>query len=334
MRLMFVLCALVVWLTVPSNSIYAQSIATPQKALSDYPRRSIRFIIPFAPGGGTDLIARLLAQKVSEAWGQPIVVDNRAGGGSTIGMNTAAKSAPDGYTLLLASMSIASSPALYRELPYDTEKELAPVTLLATQPHLLAVHPAVPAKSVTELIALARSKPGEIRYATSGGGASDRLAAVLFLTTTKINQNLVHVPYKGASLSVNATIAGEVHMLITPIAPVLPFSRTGRLRGLAVTGATRAKVAPELPTIAEAGVPGYEFDGWYGLLVPSRTPTAIIKKINEGFNRALAMQEVQERLADIGIEPLGGTQEKFAVYLKAEIRKWTKVIKEADIHLD
>ena len=327
------LCALVLWLIVPTGTAYAQSMQTSRsEASSDFPRKSVRLVVPFAPGGGTDIIARLLAQKAGTAWGQSMVVDNRSGAGGTIGTNIVAKAAPDGYTILLSSVSIAFLPALYRKLPYDTEKDLVPVTLIVTQPNLLTVHPGLPVKSVPELIALAKSKPGEIRYSSGGTGSASHLATELFRATANIS--LVHVPYKGGGPAITALLTGETHMMVPNIVTSLPHIKAGRMRALAVTGMTRAKAAPELPTVAEAGLPGSEFDGWYGLLVPAKTPGAIIKKINEEFNRALAAQEVRERFADAGFEPLGGTQEKFATYLKAEIKKWTTVVSEARIQID
>ncbi|MBI4190973.1 MAG: tripartite tricarboxylate transporter substrate binding protein [Betaproteobacteria bacterium] len=302
------------------------------EASSDYPRKPVRLIVPSAPGGGIDIIARLLAPKVGGAWGQSIVVDNRAGGGTTIGTNTVAKAAPDGYTILLTSIAVAYIPALYVKLPYNTEKELDPVTLIVTQPNLLVVHPNVPAKSVAELIVLANSRPGEILYGSGGSGTAPHLATELLRTIARIN--LVHVPYKGGGPAVTALMAGEVHMLIAGMATLLPHVGSGRMRALAVTGTTRAKAVPELPTIAEAGLPGAEFDTWYGLMVPARTPNGVIRKINETFNRVLTAQDVQERLAGAGMEPLGGTQEKFAAYLKAEIKKWAVVVREAKIQVN
>jgi tripartite-type tricarboxylate transporter receptor subunit TctC len=272
------------------------------------------------------------AQKVSDAWGQPIVVDNRSGGGGTIAAQLTATSVADGYTLLMPSISIAYAPAVYSKLPYDTEKDLTPVILVATQQNLLVVHPAVPAKSVKELIALAKSKPGEIRVATGGAGASDHLAMELFRASAGIS--LVNVPYKGQVPGTNALIGGEVQMQISPMASLYPHVTSGKLRGLAVTGSARAKTAPELPTIAEAGLPGYEFYVWYALLAPAATPRTIVRKINESFDRALNSPDVRDRLAAMGIDALGGTPEKFAMFLKSEMRKWAKVAKDANIRVD
>ena len=325
-------CVLGSCLAVVAAGVLAQS-AAPQKsnAATNYPQRSIRLLVPFAPGGGTDIIARVTAQKAGDLWGQPIVVDNRSGGGGTIAAQTVATAVADGYTLLLPSISIAYAPAVYNKLPYNTD-DLVPVMLIATQQNLLVVNPSVPVKSVLELIALARATPGEIRVATGGAWASDHLAMELFRVSAGLN--LINVPYKGQVPGTNALIGGEVQMQISPMASLYPHVTSGKLRGLAVTGSARAKTAPELPTIAEAGLPGYEFYVWYALLAPKGTPAPVIAKINEGFNRALAAPEVRDRLASIGIDALGGTQEKFAAFLQTEMRKWTKVAKDANIRVD
>ena len=332
LRSMAVHCVLGSCLAVVAAGVLAQSGA-PQKsnAATNYPQRSIRLLVPFAPGGGTDIIARVTAQKAGDLWGQPIVVDNRSGGGGTIAAQTVATAVADGYTLLLPSISIAYAPAVYNKLPYNTD-DLVPVMVIATQQNLLVVNPSVPVKSVLELIALARAKPGEIRVATGGAGASDHLAMELFRVSAGLN--LINVPYKGQVPGTNALIGGEVQMQISPMASLYPHVTSGKLRGLAVTGSVRAKTAPELPTIAEAGLAGYEFYVWYALLAPKGTPAPVIAKINEGFNRALAAPEVRDRLASIGIDALGGTQEKFAAFLQTEMRKWTKVAKDANIRVD
>ena len=326
-------CASVLWLIVLSETAHAQSVQKSRpEASSEFPRKSVRLVVPFAPGGGTDILARLLAQKAGAAWGQSIVVDNRPGAGGIIGGNTVAKATPDGYTILLTSVSIAFLPALHTKLPYDTEKELLPVALIVTQPSILVVHPAIPAKSVSDLVTVVKSKPGEILYSSGGTGSASHLAAELFRSTAKVN--LVHVPFKGGGPAITSLVAGETNMMISNIVTLQPHIKAGRMRALAVTGVTRAKSLPELPTIAEAGVPGAEFDGWYGLLVTAGTPGAIVRKINEEFNRTLVARDVRDRFADAGFEPLGGTQEKFAAYLKTEIKKWTAVVREANIQID
>jgi len=297
-----------------------------------WPDKPVRMVVPFAPGGGSDIVARLLAQKTGALWNQSVVVDNRAGGGGVAGTNTVAKSAPDGYTLLLTSISIAYAPALYSALPYNTERELAPCVLLVVQPSILGVHPALPVKSVAELVALAKTKPGEIRYSSGGAGSAPHLAAEIFRSTAGIQ--LTHVPYKGGGAIVTAVLAGEVQMLFAGVASLLPHVKAGRLRALAVTGTTRSKAAPELPSIAEAGLPGAEFDGWYGLLLPAATPRDIVARINADYNKVLAAADVQERLLASGFEPLGGSPQKFAGYLQAETRKWTKVVRDANIRIE
>jgi tripartite-type tricarboxylate transporter receptor subunit TctC len=301
-------------------------------AQPDYPRKAIRIVVPSAPGGGTDMVGRLLGQKIGEAWGQPVIVDNVSGGATTIGTNSVAKAAPDGYTLLMTTANFAFIPAIYPRLPYDPEKDFVPVVLTVTQFDCLAVHPGVPARSVTELIALAKARPDEIRYGSGGNGSVGHFAAELFRSLANIK--LVHVPYKGTGPVANAAIAGEIHMLIANIASLLPQVRAGRLRALAVTGARRARIVPDLPTIAEAGVPGYAFENWYGLWAPAGTPAVVVKKINEEANRALASPALQERFADVGIEPAGGTAEKFAAYLATEVRKWSRVARDAGIKVD
>ena len=297
-----------------------------------YPDKPVRMLVPFAPGGGSDIVARLLAQKTGVLWNQSVVVDNRGGGGGVAGTNAVAKSAPDGYTLLLTSISIAYAPALYGSLPYDTERELAPCVLLVVQPSILGVHPALPVKSVAELIALAKTKPGEIRYSSGGGGSAPHLAAEIFRSTAGIQ--LTHVPYKGGGAIVTAVLSGEVQMLFAGVASLMPHIKVGRLRALAVTSTTRSKAAPDLPSIAEAGLPGAEFDGWYGLLLPAATPRDIVARINADYNKVLAAADVQERLLVSGFEPLGGTPQKFADYLRSETRKWTKVVREANIRIE
>ena len=313
--------------------VIAQAAQTPRaEVLSDYPRKSVRLVVPSAPGGGTDLIARMVAQKVGEAWGQPIVVDNISGGATTIGTNLVAKSAPDGYTLLMTSANFAFVPAIHSKLPYDPEKDFISVIMTATQTDCLAVHPGVPARSVAELVALAKSKPEEIRYGSGGSGTAGHLAAELFRSMAGIK--LTHVPYKGTGPVTTAAISGEVHMMIANIASLLPHVKAGRLRALAVTGAHRAGIVPELPTVAESGLPGYEYDAWYGLWAPAGTPSAVVKKVNEEMNRALALQALRERFAEVGIEPGGGTPEKFSAYLAAEIKKWNRVARSAGIKGD
>lgn len=289
-------------------------------------------MVPSAPGGGTDLIARSIAPRVSQAWRQSVVVENVSGGATTIGTTAVARSAPDGYTMLLTTVNFAFVPAIYPKLAYDPKTDFAPVVMVATQSSMVSVHPSLPAGSVAELIALARKRPGEIRYGSGGSGSVGHLASELFRSMARIK--LLHVPYKGNGPVVTALVAGELHMMITNIAAALPHTKSGRIRGLAVTSAARSRIVPELPTVDESGLPGYEYSGWYGLWVPAKTPPAVVRRINEEFNRALADATLRERFLDVGIEPRGGSDEKFAAYLGAEFPKWAKVAREANIGAD
>ena len=317
-----------------SCGILVASVASPVAvyAQADYPRKPVRLIVPSAPGGGTDLIARMIAQKAGEAWGQSVIVENNSGGATTIGTSLVARSAPDGYTLLMTTANFAFIPAINSKLPYDPEKDFAPIVVTVTQSDCLAVHPGVPARSVAELIALAKAKPDEIRYGSGGNGSVGHFAVELFRSLAKIK--LVHVPYKGTGPVTTAVISGEIHMQIANVASLLPSVKAGRLRALAVTGVHRAKIVPDLPTIAEAGVPGYEFDNWYGLWAPAGTPVAVVKKINEEVNRAIASPALQARFAESGIETMGGSPERFAAYLAGELRKWGAVARDAGIKPD
>jgi tripartite-type tricarboxylate transporter receptor subunit TctC len=305
--------------------VYAQTSA--------YPNKPIRLIVPVAPGGGTDIVARLVAQGLSERWGQSVVVDNHGGGGGVIGVSIVTKAPADGYTMLLGSNGhITFAPALFRNLPYDTQKDLAPISLVANQPFVLAVHPSMPARSVQELVALAKKNPGGITYASGGSGGASHLGTELLQLTTGIS--MVHVPYKGTGPGMTALLSGEVQVAIIGVATILPHIPTGKVRALAVTGAKRSQAAPELPTISEAGVPGYEFDVWYGLLFTGGTPRDIVAKTNAEVARVLKSPAVAERYASAGLEPVVTSPEEFAAMIKNEIPKWQKVVKAAGLKAD
>jgi tripartite-type tricarboxylate transporter receptor subunit TctC len=302
-------------------------------AAQTYPAKSIRLIVPVAPGGGTDIVARLIAQGLTDRWGQSVVVDNHGGGGGVIGVSLVAKAVPDGYTMLLGSNGhITFASALYRNLPYDTQKDLAPISLVANQPFVLAVHPSLPAHSVQELIALVKKNPGQITYASGGSGGASHLGTELLQITTGIS--MVHVPYKGTGPGMTALLSGEVQVAIIGVATVLPHMTTGKIRALAVTGAKRSQAAPDLQTIAEAGVPGYEFDVWYGLLFTGGTPRDIVMKTNAELVRILKSPATAERYASAGLEPVTTTPEEFAAMIKSEIPKWQKVVKAAGLKAD
>ncbi len=296
-----------------------------------YPTKPIRLIIPFAPGGGTDLTARAIAIKLTEAWGQTVVPDNRAGANGTIGVDIATKSPPDGYTLTMISSSHSVNSSLYK-LPYDLTRDLAPITQATTQPYALVVHPAVAAKSVKELIALARARPDSITYGSSGLGGLSHLSGALLCSLTGIK--LVHVPYKGGAPALNDVVGGQIQMLFSTLLQSDTQRKAGRVRALAVTTKLRSPGAPDLPTLQEAGVPSYEVAGWYGVLAPARTPRAIIDKLNVEIVRILRSPDVQSRLAADGSEAVGTTPEQFGAHIKSEVTKWAKVVKDADIRID
>lgn len=299
-------------------------------AVEAYPLRPIRIVVPFTPGGSNDLVARVLSQKFHEAWGQPVIIDNRPGGGSTIGIDMVVRAAADGYTLLSTSGGIAINVSLYK-LPFNPIKDLSPVILLAQMPYLLGVHPSLPVKSARDLVNLARAQPGKLVFASSGAGTSAHLAMEMFRYMTKIE--LLHVPYKGGGPAVTAVMSGEAQGVFNVITGVLPHARSGKLRALAVSSAKRAEVAQEIPTIAESGVPGYEVIAWYNVFTPARTPRPVIDKINGEINRMLQMAEVRDRFQTLGVAPLGGTPEVLGKYLEFEVTRWAKLIKETGVTL-
>ena len=296
---------------------------------SKFPRKPVRMIVPLAPGGGSDIVGRILSVALTDQWGQSVVVDNRPGAGSTIGTAIAAKAAPDGYTLLVSSSSIAITPALFKNLSFDITKDFAGVTLIASQPSILAVHPALPVQSVKALVAMLKAQPGKYGYGSAGPGSASHLANELFRIVAGVD--LMHVPYRSAGLATIALLAGEVQLMVTNMATALPQVRSGALRGLAVTGAKRSALAPELPTAAEAGLPGYEYTTWYGMLAPVAVPRFIVNKVHGDVLRLVRTGSVQERFASQGLEVHGSAPEQFTVYLKDEIAKWGKVVVAAGI---
>jgi tripartite-type tricarboxylate transporter receptor subunit TctC len=297
-----------------------------------YPTKPIRFLVPFAPGGGNDYIARLIGGKLSEAWGQQVVIDNRPGAGGNIAAETVARSAPDGYTIFLFNSATAIAPSLYQKLAYDPLKDFEPVILIATSPFALVVHPSTPAQSVKELIALAKSKPGGITYASGGNGSSTHLAGEQFRQMAGIP--LTHIPYKGAGPAFVDLIAGQVTMYFSSIPPALPHIKSGRVRALAVSSEQKTQLLPELPTIAESGVPGYESAASYGLVAPMRTPASIVNKLNAETAKILKDADVRSRFVSQGLDIAGGTAQDFNRYMRAEIAKWAKVIKASGAKVD
>ncbi|MBI3053360.1 MAG: tripartite tricarboxylate transporter substrate binding protein [Betaproteobacteria bacterium] len=299
----------------------------------EYPVKAIRFIAPNLPGGPTDILARLIGQKLAESFGQPVVIENRAGAGGNIGTEAAAKSPPDGYTLVTGNnATFGANVSLYKHLAFDPVKDFAPIVLVGTQPNILVVHPSLPVTSVKQLIALAKARPGELNYAGSGMGAVAHLAAELFKTMAQVN--IVHIPYKSAAPALIDVIAGQNQLMFATSLSVQPHIKSEKLRALAVTTANRSRLMPELPTIAEAGVPGFAAMTWHGVLTTGGTPPAIVNKLNAEINRILQLPDVRERLGALGAEIIGGTPQEFADHIQREIPKWAKVIKDAGVRLE
>ena len=290
-----------------------------------YPTRPIRFIVPFPPGGGNDIVARLVAGKLAEGLGQQVVIDNRGGAGGTIGTDMTAKAPPDGHTMLINNLSLAVNHTLVAKLPYDTLKDLAPVSLIGRQPNIVVVHPALPAKSVRELLELARAKPGGINYGSGGTGTASHLATELLKLMTKVE--LTHVPYKGLNPALTDLMGGRLQVIISTMASTLPHVKAGKLRALAVTTAQRSSFFPDVPTMDEAGVTRYEFSTWYGLLVPAGTPRTIVDRLNAETRKAVAQPSVQNQFSAQGLEPGASSAQTFGEYLRSEVEKWGRVVK-------
>jgi tripartite-type tricarboxylate transporter receptor subunit TctC len=297
-----------------------------------YPEKAVRLVVPFAAGGGTDVLARLIAQKLSDEWGRNVVVDNRPGGGSVIGSELVARSTADGYTLLLTANPHTSNPALVPKLPYDTLRDFTAVTMLASAPLMLVVHPAVPVRSVSEFIAYAKVRPNQLTYASSGNGGPQHLAGELFKYMAGVE--VLHVPYKGGAPAITDLLGGQVQLAFGAMLTVLPQVKGGRLRALAITSAKRSETNPEFPTIAESGVPGFEVLTWYGVLAPAGTARTTVLKIQSAMARALMTPEVKERLSRDGLQALGSRPEEFASFVQKEIAKVKQLVRTAGIKAD
>ena len=297
-----------------------------------YPEKAIRMIVPFGTGSTTDTLARIVGQKFTETWGQPVVIDNRGGAGGNIGTEMVAKAAGDGYTLLMAAGSHAINPSLYGKLPYDAVRDFAPVTLIGSAPQLLIASMGLSANSVRELIALAAARPGQLRYASGGNGSPSHLAMELFKSMARVD--MVHVPYKGGDPVLVALLSGEMHLYFGNIRAMMPQVRAGKLKALAVTSPKRSPAVLDIPTIAESGLPGYSMMAWWGLLAPAATPKAIVSQLQAEVARMLKEPALRERLAAVGIDAVGSSPEEFGAYIRQEIRTWSKVVKEAGVRID
>ena len=310
--------------TLPIVAVIA--ICTAPALAQQYPTKPVRMIVPFAPGGGADFVARVVGTKVTEQLGQQVIIDNRAGAAGSIGAEIAAKSPPDGHTLLLGSAGpLTINPSLYAKLPYDAVRDFAPVSLVTMMPFVLVVHPTLPVKNVKELIALARSRPGQLNYATPGTGSTTHLANELLKSMARVD--ITHVPYKGVAPAATDLISGQVQMMSGDLSTLLPHVKSGRMRPLAVTSARRSSLVPEIPTVAESGLPGYEASGWFGVLAPAATPQAIVARLNAAIVKGVAGDDAKTRLGAFGGDIATGTPEQFASHIRAEGAKWGKLIK-------
>jgi tripartite-type tricarboxylate transporter receptor subunit TctC len=319
MTLVRALALSLLWLTLAAGGAAAQ----------EYPTKPIRFIVPYPPAGGTDIVARILNEPLTAALGQPIVIDNRGGAAGNIGTDIVAKAAPDGYTILFTLSSHTINPKLYSNLPFDVEKDFVPISLAATLPQILVANPSLPANNVRELIALAKAQPGKLNYASVGTGSPAHIAGELFKLKTGVD--IVHVPYKGGGPAIADTLGGQVQLAFVSIPAALQYVKAGRLRALAVTSDTRSLAAPDIPTLVESGVPDCVVNSWYGALAPTKTPPAIIAKLQAAFARVLAMPEVKEKLFLQGAEAAASTSEEFDRRIRAELKQWEYVIREAKI---
>jgi tripartite-type tricarboxylate transporter receptor subunit TctC len=316
--------------TVAGALLYA--IAAHCSAADAYPERPLRFIVPFAPGGTTDIVARIIGNGLTQSLGQGVVIDNRAGAGGIVGMELAAKAPPDGYTLVMGYLgSLAINPAVYKKLPYDPIRDFAPITLAVHTAQAIVANPSLPARNAKELIALAKAKPGQLTYASAGIGSPSHLAGELFKTMGGVD--LVHVPYKGSGAALTDVIGGQVSISFGGLAAAAPQAKAGKLRILGVTTANRLAALPDVPTVAESGIPGFEVSSWFGVLAPVRTPDRIVRKLHTEIAKILLVADVRDRLASDGAEVVGNTPEEFAAFIRKELQKWAPVIKAARIEI-
>jgi tripartite-type tricarboxylate transporter receptor subunit TctC len=312
-------------------AMFVTSLAA-SAAMAQYPVKPIRMIVPYPPGGPVDVVARPIAQKLTEAWGQAAILDSRPGGGATIGTDMVAKAPPDGYTILLTTAQHTINPAVYPKLPFDAARDFAPISLLVAGPLLLVTHPSLPAKNVRELIALAKARPGQLVYGSAGNGSAFHMAGELFKIMAQVD--IVHVPYKGGAPATTDLVGGHVSMVFNSIVSVIPHVQSGRLRALALTALKRSVLVPDAPTLAESGLPGFEVETWYGALGPAAMPREAIDKMSSEIDRILKLPDMRERIRALGAEPRGGRPEDFTERITADLTKWARVAKTAGVKVD
>jgi tripartite-type tricarboxylate transporter receptor subunit TctC len=314
--------ALLAALAAPASAPWAQG----------YPTKPVRIVVGFTAGGATDIVARAIGQNLNQAFGQPVIVDNRPGAASNIAADHVAKSPPDGHTLLMGSISLANNATLYSKLPYDALRDLAPIVHVTNTPFMLCVHPSIPAKNVKELVAFAKARPGQVQYGTAGNGSGAHLFTELFRSQAGIE--LQAIPYKGAAPALSDLVGGQTVFVFDNVVGVVPLHKAGKVRCLATSSSSRSRIAPDIPTMQEAGIAGYEADAWFGLFAPAGTPAAAIERVNAEVNRALQVPAIRQRFETLGCEPAGGTAAAFGAYFKTEIEKWGKVIRSAGVRLE
>ena len=308
------------------------SIAGTWAQAQEFPSKPVRWIVPYAAGGTSDFLARFIGQKLTEGWGQNVNVDNRAGAAGNIGTELAAKSPPDGYTILLVASTFTMNPSVYGKLPFDVEKDFAPITMLLWQPFILAVHPSLPVSNVKQLVALAKARPGELNFSSGGSGTSGHIAAELFKSMAGVS--LTHVPYRSMAPAVTALLAGEVHMMFNSPLPDITHVKSGKLKALGVTGRKRLAALPDVPTVDEAGVPGYVEGNWQGVLAPGATPRPIVARLHQDIARVLRLPELGGRFLKDGVEVIGNTPEEFAAIIRSDFRKYAELVRRAGIRAD
>jgi tripartite-type tricarboxylate transporter receptor subunit TctC len=310
-------------------SVCATSTALAQGA---YPNKPIRLIVPFAPGGSNDIMARIIGQKIGENVGQTVIIDNRGGASGIIGTDIAAKAAPDGYTLLMMSLTLAVNPSLFKKLPYDTDKDLLPVSLVASAPLILVVHPSLPVKTLKDFIAHAKANPGKLNFGSGGPGTTPHLAGEMLKSMAGLQ--MTHVPYKGGGPALADLMGGQLQLMLENIPSTLPHVKSGKLRVLALSGLKRSPLVPEVPTLDEAGLRGYEIVGWNGLFLPASTPNAIVARLHTETVKALALPDIKDRLSGMGAEGVGNTPAQFGAFVKTEIKKWAQVVRDAGLRVE